>query len=172
MSTKRYSFGIGAMGILIALSACGGSTGEATESSDSSQTATLNVDLEGDLKNLRDSDTVKYCPRTPELEPGYGVAQRLRARIVDINDEVLATSFSDPNAADPGLTEQDLRGQLLGGCTVTITFNDVPEVDFYTFQIDINENNFGPGTNSASITYSFDEMVENNWVADVTITTR
>ena len=159
----------------LALTACGGSSNSAATAAgapaeESSQTLTVNLTMQGGI----DSNGLDYCPRTAEVAEIVGEGKKLKMRIVDKGDNEVATTFSDPTTAVSNADVMDSL-KLLGStskCTVTVTFEDIPlDLDFYTFQADINESNFsGDGADTASLTYSNEEMVKANWTIDATIT--
>lgn len=114
--------------------------------------------------------TWKYCPRSPEWSDNtVDPAKRLKIRVVNENDDVLGTTFSDPVNTDPDWKDNALHKLK---CEISVTIPDVPsDEEFYTFQADINESNFGSGPDTAQVTLSRADLEASDWVADLIIRT-
>lgn len=167
---------VAAVVIPLLLAGCGGtSTDDSSAEDDSSGTLVVNIKVSG-------GDTaIDYCPRqgddTEMIAMLVGSAKRLKVRVIDIDDNVVANSFSDTSTLPSKGEDLDMEAMLAlleggDGCTIVTEFEDIPrDLEFYTFQADINESNFsGAGADVASLTFSREEMEEANWQVDAVIT--
>jgi len=164
----------------LAVSACASESGSPAESTqDPTEATATGVPVTFTLTVPGGPFALDFCPRPAgydEAEQLVGDAKRLKVRITDINDEVVANTFSETTIeVDPADAPQvvlDMYGDELGdglagkGCTITAEFADVPDdLDFYTFQADVNETNFtGGASDLAPLTLSLEEMQEADWV--------
>jgi len=155
------------------LSACAsGNTSSTEPTQDPPETATTGIPVTFTLSVPGGPFALDFCPRPAgydEAEQLVGDAKRLKVRITDINDEVIANTFSETTIeVDPADAPQVVLDMYQDepGCTITAVFADVPDdLDFYTFQADVNETNFtGGASDLAPLTLSLEEMQEADWV--------
>ena len=157
----------------LSLSACAtGNTSSTEPTQVPTEAATTGIPVTFILSVPGGPFALDFCPRPAgydEAEQLVGDAKRLKVRVTDINDEVIANTFSETtievDPADAPRVVLDMY-QDEPGCTITAEFADVPDdLDFYTFQADVNESNFtGGASDLAPLTLSLEEMQEADWV--------
>ena len=154
--------------------ACGSGTESAGGDADSSASAgpftvEIRLDRPDDAKYLMETPHWDYCPRSMDWAGDAVPAKRMKVRVIDANDEVLATTFTEPDAVDVDW-KKSREIMLKTGCTLEVTLDSVPrDLDFYTVQADINESNFSDGADSAQVTFSRSEMESTDWVASLVV---
>ena len=157
----------------LAVSACSSESESSTGSAqDQTEVATTGIPVTFTLTVPGGPFALDFCPRPEgydEAEQLVGDAKRLKVRITDINDEVVVNTFSETTIqVDPADAPQVVLDMYRDepGCTITAEFADVPDdLDFYTFQADVNETNFtGGASDLAPLTLSLEEMQEADWV--------
>lgn len=174
----RYQKIVGMTLAAFALAACGsaggagdvGDAGQATELT--TQTVKVSVKFDPDESvPAEDRAGQGYCPMTEAFAEVFGDStKKLKVRVTNENDEVLATTFSDPKPLPSSAPAEAVGDFLESTCTLEMDLGDVPTgEEFYTFQADLDESNFGSKT--GSITFSKAEMEMSGWTADLVIST-